>query len=201
MPASALKHMAKRAHVSPDRAEHLYHKAKDIVSKEYGKKHEGFWALVMGITKKMMGLGEQLSTMETFLATGKAPLREEDSAPNPMANLLSYMLIARNVAHMWHWKVKSFAQHLAFGELYEALSDYADELAEMYMGTYGDNIHISLSDPNPFSEQDPIEFVTQVASWLQSQHDRIQQDGFIVNKFEELQAAVATIKYKLENLH
>lgn len=201
MPAAALKHMAKRAHVSTDRAEHLYHKAKDIVSKEYGKKHEGFWALVMGITKKMMGLGEELTTMEKFLATGKAPLCEQDSEVNPMANLLSYMLIARNVAHMWHWKVKSFSQHMALGELYDALGEYADELAEMYMGTYGDNIHISLSDPNPFSEQDALEFVNQLHAWLYSQHDRIQQDGFIVNKFEELQAAVATVKYKLENLH
>jgi hypothetical protein len=199
MPAAALAHLAKARHIDMDRAEHLWDKAKGIVAKEYGKKNKGYWALVMGITKKMMGMKEELTTFEKFLTTGEAPLQEAHDG-NPMANLLSYLLIARNVAHMWHWKVKSFAQHMALGELYEALEEYADELAEMYMGVYGDNIHISLSDPNPFSEQDPIEFVNQLNTWLHDQHDKIQQDGFIVNKFEELQAAVATVKYKLENL-
>lgn len=196
--------MSKRAHVSFDRAEHLYHKAKDIVGKEYGKKHKGYWPLVMGITKKMMGLGETLSPMEHFLVTGEAPITEDSvSQTPPMANLLSYMLIARNVAHMWHWKVKSFAQHLALGEMYDALGKYADELAEYFIGQYGDgdHIHIHLSDPNPFSEQNPVEFVRQVHEWLASQHDRIPQDGFLVNKFEELQGEIAKIKYKIENLH
>lgn len=202
MPATAIKHMAKKADVSVDRAEHLWHKAKDIVSKEYGAKHKGYYALVMGITKKMLGLGESLDTLETFLATGVAPIKEDDSLAQvpPMANLLSYLLIARNVAHMWHWKVKSFSQHMALGELYDKLSDYADELAEYYIGTYGDDIHIHLSDPNPFSEQDPVEFVRQVHDFLASQHDRIPQQGFLVNKFEEMQGVVAQIKYKMENL-
>lgn len=68
MPSTALKHLAKRADVSFDRAEHLYDKAKDVVSKEYGKKHKGYWALVMGITKKMMGLGEEKLTFKNFIS-------------------------------------------------------------------------------------------------------------------------------------
>ena len=203
MPVPALKNMSKKAHVSVDRAEHLWHKAKGIVNKEYGKKHKGYYALVTGITKKMMGLGESLDTLETFLATGEAPIAEDDSVSQvpPMANLLSYLLIARNVAHVHHWQTKSFSQHMALGELYDQLSTFADDLAEFYIGTYGDDIKIALSDPNPFSEQDPVEFVRQLHDWLASQHDRIPQQGFLVNKFEELQGDVARARYKLENLH
>jgi len=118
-----------------------------------------------------------------------------------MANLVSQLLKARNVAHMWHWKVKSFSQHLALGELYDGLTEMTDSLMEMYMGRYGTADHIELSDPNAFSEQDPVEFVRQLDDFLDTQHDRIPQDDFIVNKFEELQGMVSQIKYKLENLH
>ena len=117
-----------------------------------------------------------------------------------MANLMGNLMKARNVAHMWHWKVKSFALHMALGELYDGLSEMMDDLMEMYMGKYGTEAHVPMSDPNAFSEQDPLEFIRQLDSFLQSQEQRIPQDGFIVNKYQELQALVARTKYKLENL-
>jgi hypothetical protein len=191
MPAPALAHLAKARHISIDRAEHLWHKAKGIVSKEYGPqgKNKGYWPLVMGITKKMMGMNEDLTEDETAIAQS-----------SPMANLLSMLMLARNVAHMWHWKVKSFALHMALGELYEGLTEMMDDIAEMYMGTYGTDDHVDIYRPNGFSEQDPIEFVNQLHTFLHDVHDKIPQDGFIVNKFEELQAMVSKIKYKVENL-
>ncbi len=118
-----------------------------------------------------------------------------------MANLMGNLMKARNVAHMWHWKVKSFALHMALGELYDGLSDMMDDLMEMYMGKYGTEAHVPMSDPNAFSEQDPLEFVRQLDSFLASQEQRIPQDGFIVNKYQEIQAMVSKIKYKMENLH
>lgn len=76
MPSTALKHLAKKADVSIDRAEHLWHKAKDIVNKEYGKDHKGYWGLVMGITKKMMGLREGLTFSEYLLAESDHGINE-----------------------------------------------------------------------------------------------------------------------------
>lgn len=38
---------------------------------------------------------------------------------------------------MFHWQTYSFAQHKAFGELYEALSDLVDDFVETYQGVYG----------------------------------------------------------------
>ena len=125
---------------------------------------------------------------------------EELNMDNTMANLVSTLLQAINVAKIWHWKVRSFSAHLALGELYDGLTTATDELTEMYMGRYGTEFHIELSNPNPFSEQDHVEFVRQLDSFLDHQHGVIPQDGFIVNKFEELQALVSTVKYKLENL-
>ena len=81
MPTAALKHLADKRHIPMDRAEELWDKAKGIVSKEYGsrKKVKGYWALVMGITKKMMGMHEGLSFKE-FLIAEAIELAEPDEA-------------------------------------------------------------------------------------------------------------------------
>jgi DNA-binding ferritin-like protein len=197
MPSTALKHLAKKADVSTRRAEHLWHKAEDIVEKEYGRKHKGFYALVMGITKKMLRLGEDIDYAQIY--------NQQDAAMNPetngaMAALIGNLLKARDTAHMWHWKVKSFSMHMALGELYEELLELVDELFEMYMGEYGTDAHVPLSEPNAFSEQDPTEFVRQLHDFLRVMESKIPQNGFLVNKYQELQGVVARVKYKMENL-
>lgn len=118
-----------------------------------------------------------------------------------MANVLCVLQTAQRVSQMWHWKVKSFSLHLALGELYDKIGDFADELAEMYMGRYGTEVHIPLSNPNFFSEQDPLEFIRQLQTALDQLSKSFEQDGFLVNKYQELQGFVSRIKYKMENLH
>lgn len=125
----------------------------------------------------------------------------DTNADEVMANLMGQLMKARNVAHMWHWKVKSFSMHMALGELYDGLSEMMDDLMEMYMGRYGTEAHVPLSEPNAFSEQDPVEFIRQLDDFLSSQEPRLPDVGFIVNKYQELQAMVSKVKYKLENLH
>lgn len=136
-----------------------------------------------------------------------------------MDKVLSILFKARNVAHVHHWKVKSFSLHLALGELYEALIGFADSLAEMYMGRYGTDITIGHAhhhdeyprdgavpslpqapDHHCFSEQDPIEFIRQLDCCLEELKLCIPQDGFLINKYEELQGLVSQTKYKMENL-
>lgn len=117
-----------------------------------------------------------------------------------MENVIRVLQMAQRVSQMWHWKVKSFALHLALGELYEKLGSFADDLAEMYMGKYGTEFHIPLSDPNMFSEQDPLQFIKELHTALEELSGSFPQDGFLVNKYQELQGDVSRIKYKIENL-
>lgn len=116
-----------------------------------------------------------------------------------MEQLLSLLLHAAKVAQVHHWKCKSFAKHLALGELYDALSGLSDDLAEMYMGKYGSEAPIS-TGPWPFDEVDPNVFVTSLFVKLEELKPSIPQDGFITSKYEELQGAVSRVKYKLDNL-
>jgi hypothetical protein len=70
MPQAALKHLAKRAKVSVSRAEELWDKAKGIVKSEYDVTEDdpSFWALRMGITKRMLGLKESISFKQFILS-------------------------------------------------------------------------------------------------------------------------------------
>jgi hypothetical protein len=125
---------------------------------------------------------------------------ENPETHGPMAMLISRLLNARNTAHMWHWKTKSFSQHLALGDLYEQLLELTDELFEIYMGLYGTDAHVELSETNGFSEKDPLEFIHQLSTVLKEFETQIPQDGMLVNKYQELQGLVARTAYKLENL-
>ena len=118
-----------------------------------------------------------------------------------MENLLALLLQARNVAHVHHWKTKSFAQHLALGELYELLTELADELAEMAIGAHGDFGAVPHDEPTAWDKGDPLSFVRQLYTNLEALKATIPQDPWYINKYEELQGKVAQIKYKLENLH
>ena len=117
-----------------------------------------------------------------------------------MDNILRNLLMAQRCAHVHHWRVKSLSLHLALGELYELLTDFADELAEYYMGMSGQTVNPPQSDPNHFSEQDPIEFIRQLHDVLSDLKSTVPNEGLLINKYEELQGEVAKIKYKMENL-
>ena len=118
-----------------------------------------------------------------------------------MENLLALLLQARNVAHVHHWKTKSFAQHLALGELYELLTELADELAELDIGAHGDFGPVPHDEPAGWDKNDPLTFIRQLYSNLEALKPTIPQEPWYINKYEELQGAVARIKYKLEQLH
>lgn len=52
-------------------------------------------------------------------------------------NVVQPLLQFQSQLKLWHWMTKSFAQHEAFGEAYEALSEKIDEFVEVFFGRYG----------------------------------------------------------------
>lgn len=90
---------------------------------------------------------------------------------------------------------------MALGELYELLTEMADELAEMEMGAHGDLGDIAHDTSLGLDKSNATAFVVQLFSALEQIKPTIPQDSWLINKFEELQAAVSKIKYKVENLH
>jgi len=116
-------------------------------------------------------------------------------------DLMSYLLYAEVATQKMHWKSKSFARHVALGDMYEAMVDIVDELNEIWMGKYGNETPIPTKDWNADMTSEKS-YIDQMFATLEAFHGLVFQDGddYIKNKFEELQAVVARAKYKIDNL-
>ena len=55
---------------------------------------------------------------------------------NP-TDLLHFLLEAASQVRVLHWGTSSYPEHVALGDLYDALSDSADKIAEALMGSKG----------------------------------------------------------------
>lgn len=127
-----------------------------------------------------------------------APVQDNITACTPR-NLVSALFSARDKAHQLHLRTRSFAAHIALGELYDGLLPLADEIAEVVQGKYG------VMEPivsTPSLGDDPVAFIQELALWAETAHSYIPAgDSFIANLIDEMQALVYRAKYKLDNLH
>ena len=76
MPANIIKQLADKSGESTKRVEELWDKAKSIVKKEYSdisKEDDRFYALVVGILKKMLKITEESNASMTTTSVGVAP--------------------------------------------------------------------------------------------------------------------------------
>ena len=116
-----------------------------------------------------------------------------------MEQLISQLFAARDIAHRLHLKTRSFAQHVALGDLYEQLLDLADTLAEVYQGKYG-----VMNIPMPqsgFNEMDSVSFVCDLSTWAESARSAINPaDTNLLNEWDNVLSSIYRAKYKLQNL-
>jgi hypothetical protein len=57
-----------------------------------------------------------------------------------MGTFILTLLHAATNTHILHWQTKSFAEHMALGEFYEALPGLIDSLVEATQGATGEII-------------------------------------------------------------
>ena len=118
-----------------------------------------------------------------------------------MENLLALLIQARDTSHVLHWKTKSFAKHVALGELYELLTTFADALAEMAIGDSEQMGDIAWDTQTGWNKTDERAFLAQLHEALEQLKPTIPQKDWLINKYEELQGEVARVKYKIDNLN
>jgi len=118
---------------------------------------------------------------------------------NIVEELISHLFAARDTVHLMHLRTKSFSQHVALNDLYDALLESADSIAEIYQGKYG-----IMKIPNPQfndTEYEPVEFVTELADWAEASRASIApEDTNLLNEWDTLISAIFRAKYKLVNL-
>lgn len=61
-------------------------------------------------------------------------LTESEQEVRAVESAIGQVLGMSVTSHFWHWQTKSYAAHKAFDEFYNAMTDFADQIAEQYMG-------------------------------------------------------------------
>jgi hypothetical protein len=101
----------------------------------------------------------------------------------------------RDVTHKEHLKVKSYAQHVALGELYDGILSLADGFVESYQGKYG-IIDISIGSINVI---DYMEYIEEFAKYVEGSREIFKED-WLKNQIDEMAALIYSTIYKLKFL-
>lgn len=115
-----------------------------------------------------------------------------------MHDVINQLFAIRDAAHRLHLKSKSFAQHVALGDYYEALTDKIDELTEVWQGQHGlmDLKSVAMTDV-----ADAKHFIAQTVVWMESVKQYLNKDeSHILNIWDEIVAITYRAKYKLDHL-
>lgn len=111
---------------------------------------------------------------------------------------VSHTFAMRNAAHLAHWATKSYAEHVALGDFYDALIDKLDAIVEAHQGQFGLIKEVRIVSVSPKGIKGHIK--TEM-KWLEANRDKIAQKATMIqNMVDDLIALYATTLYKLENL-
>lgn len=119
-----------------------------------------------------------------------------------MTSLMSTFLGIQSQFKVFHWQTQSYAKHIAYGGIYDTLSELSDEFMETYMGKYG---RVALE-----GEQDAIllgnigevnieEFLGTITEFLLSLNHKLDsnRDSDLLNIRDEMLGAINKLKYLL----
>lgn len=117
-----------------------------------------------------------------------------------ICDLISKVFTTRNLLHFSHWNTKSFASHMALGDLYDQIVEDIDEIVETFQGKYGliDELHTNAAA----LPSDIVSHVKNEAKWVEKNRSKIAGgDTAIENLVDTLVGHYHKTVYKLENLH
>jgi DNA-binding ferritin-like protein len=120
-----------------------------------------------------------------------------------VASLVAEMLDAANKIHILHLTVTgkgSYAAHKALGDLYEALPDLADGIAEGYQGVTGKLLEYpDVSAPRLKTVEDAIDYIEDLHNKVSKVQDGVEFSE-IVNDLDNVKSELNSAKYKLKFL-
>lgn len=121
-----------------------------------------------------------------------------------MHDVINDLFLARTRIHQAHLMTKSFAQHVALGDLYDSLLDLTDKLAEVWQGAH-DQLNLTAQPDGSGNLQldmtNPQELLASLFSWSVEVKSMLEdEDSYIQNIWDEIQGTITQAKYKIDNL-
>ena len=113
------------------------------------------------------------------------------------AAFVSVLFHSATVTHFMHLQTKSFAQHMALGEYYDAIVELADKWAEAFQGRYD----IITNYPKDFHlATDPVKYLTQIKDFVDDLRKDLPQDSELNNVVDGIADQIDSTLYKLRFL-
>lgn len=140
---------------------------------------------------------DKISFYEMMGAEGDESMLQVQSFS--VSQTAAIMLTALSQLKVYHWQTDSYARHMAFGAMYEALDVLVDRFTEVAMGKYGRptfGVALQIKDtgkckPEEFCD-DMITILLALSSKLPAQHC-----ADLLNIRDEMVAEFNKLKYLL----
>lgn len=119
-----------------------------------------------------------------------------------MTSMMSTFLGIQNQFKVFHWQTQSYSKHLAYGGIYDTLSDLSDTFMETYMGKYG---RVALEGETDtillgnIGEVNIEDFLETICEFLLSFNHSLDsnKDSDLLNIRDEMLGAINKLKYLL----
>jgi hypothetical protein len=138
--------------------------------------------------------------MDNFKEKLYEQIKEQKETKSSLITLVSRLLDSQRQTHIFHLQTKSFAEHKALQDYYDAIGGLVDGIVESYQGKYG-----ILTGWKSVGTQE-YQSSEQVISYLKSLADEVTKvfsivkDTYIQNQLDEVTALINSTLYKLRFL-
>lgn len=144
--------------------------------------------------------------IQIALGKGKSsPDKEGESAAHEagesgMVELVERSFCTRSLVHMVHLTTNSYASHMALGDLYDAIVDEIDDIAECFVGEFGPLCGLEIEAAK--MPQDIIAYIKEEFAWIKAHRSDIANGSTVIeNMLDGLSAKYSKALYKLTQLH
>ncbi len=119
-----------------------------------------------------------------------------------MNEYVGTLMQSRNQAHIFHLQTSSYAQHVALQEYYEGIVDLIDSLVEAYQGKYDILTDYKMIGVLADIEEDDnvLTYIEKIARYCELKREKLPQDGFLNNIYDDIDTLLRTTQYKISKL-
>ena len=115
--------------------------------------------------------------------------------------LISYLFHSQIQVHIFHLQTKSFAEHKALNDYYDAIDGLIDGLVESYQGKYEIlTNYTSFKLDNYVDGQTTITYFEAMAKVIEEELRKEVTDSYIQNQIDGVIELIESTLYKLKNL-
>jgi len=119
-----------------------------------------------------------------------------------MNEYVGTLMQSRNQTHIFHLQTSSYAKHVALQEYYEGIIDLIDSLVEAYQGKYDILTDYKMIGVLADIEEDDnvLTYIEKIARYCELKREKLPQDGFLNNIYDDIDTLLRTTQYKISKL-